>query len=54
MMKTTIVAIIAITTLAVVAMCVGFNGVFLGIALSAISGLGGYEIKKKNDPPKQS
>lgn len=45
MKNTTVIAIICITILSGIAMFVGFNGAFLGIALAAISGLGGYQIR---------
>jgi hypothetical protein len=52
-MNTTTIAILTIGILACVAMLCGFDGVFLATALAAISGLGGYDIKKKNSQPKQ-
>jgi hypothetical protein len=52
-MNTTIVAILTIGILACVAMLCGFDGAFLATALAAISGLGGYQIKKQNNKPKQ-
>jgi len=48
MRQTTVVAIICITVLSVAAIICGFNGAFLAAALAAISGLGGYEIRKTN------
>lgn len=44
---TVIIAIIAVTTLATVALLKGMNGAVLLSAFSIIGGLGGYEIGRK-------
>ena len=41
-----ILAMLCITTLAIVAMVTHTNGVVLGAALAAIAGLGGFAFKK--------
>lgn len=40
----TIIAIIAIATLETIALINGINGALLGFAITAIAGLGGYQI----------
>lgn len=40
-----IVAMICITTLEVLALIKGVNGAILGLAIAALAGLGGYELK---------
>ena len=44
-----IVAIIAVVGLEVYALYKGINGTMLGLAIMAISGLGGYQIKVLRD-----
>ena len=46
---TPIAAIVAILTLEAIALAKGVNGALMGIAIAAIAGLGGYEIKKIKD-----
>jgi len=43
----TIVAILSITALLALALCLGFNGVLLSSGIAVISGLGGYAISRK-------
>ncbi len=47
MRATPIIAIIAIVTLEGIALWQGIDGALLGLALVAISGLGGYELKSR-------
>lgn len=42
----TIVAIICLTAIEITALIMGINGALLGLALAAISGLGGFAIGK--------
>ena len=42
---TPIVAIICITVLEAIALLMGVNGVLFSLAIAALSGLGGYQIK---------
>lgn len=46
----TIIAIIAITILEGFALYQGIDGAILGIAIAAVSGLGGYALKKAPKP----
>lgn len=52
MIWTPIIAIICIAGLEVVALINGVNGALFGIAIAAISGLGGYRIKTLKDKKK--
>lgn len=47
MIPTAVIAILAITALEITAIICGIDGAVFGIAIAAISGLGGYEIHKK-------
>jgi len=38
-------AIIAVAALEVVALCFGYNGTLLALAVAAIAGLGGYNLR---------
>jgi len=49
---TVIVAIVCIAGLEALAMVKGVNGALFGIAIAAISGLGGYQIKIIRDKRK--
>lgn len=53
MIPTAIVAILCITALEVTAILCGVNGAVFGIAIAAISGLGGYEIHKQRAKKEQ-
>lgn len=44
-----VVAMICITALEMVAMVQGFNGLLLTLAIGAVAGLGGYEVKNIKD-----
>ena len=44
-----VVAMICITALEMVAMAQGFNGLLLTLAIGAVAGLGGYEVKNVRD-----
>ena len=56
MLNKTIIAILAVVILEAVAIWRGIDGATLGIAIAAIAGLGGYEVRawqsKKRQPPK--
>ena len=52
MIWTPIIAIITIGILEAIALINGVNGALFGIAIAAISGLGGYEIKVLKDKKK--
>jgi len=47
-----IVAIVCITLLESIALIHGIDGAIFGIAIAAISGLGGYEMHKVRTKPK--
>lgn len=49
MLITPIIAIICIAALEVIAIAQGINGAAIGIAVAAIAGLGGYELKVLRD-----
>jgi len=49
MIWTPIIAIIAIATLEAIALLNNVDGALFGIAIAAISGLGGYQIKVLKD-----
>ena len=52
MKVTPIIAILCITGLEVVALTQGIDGAIFGIAIAAIAGLGGYEVKVWRDKRK--
>ena len=52
MKPTIIVAILCITILEAIALTQHIDGAIFGIAIAAISGLGGYEIKSQRDKKK--
>lgn len=52
MKLTPIFAILCITGLEIVALTTGINGAIFGVAIAAIAGLGGYEIKVLRDKRK--
>lgn len=52
MKVTVIIAILCITALEVVALTQGIDGAIFGVAIAAIAGLGGYEIKAVIDKAK--
>ncbi|NVM22280.1 MAG: hypothetical protein HWN68_10935 [Desulfobacterales bacterium] len=49
MILTPVIAMLCITGLEVVALTNGINGAIFGVAIAAIAGLGGYEIKVLRD-----
>ena len=49
-MNKIIIAIIAITLLEGIALFKGINGAIFSVAIGAIAGLGGYEIRKHTSP----
>jgi len=49
-----IVAILCITILEAMAIWAGIDGALFGIAIAAIAGLGGYQIKSQRDKHKHS
>lgn len=53
MKSTVIIAILCITALEITAMLCGVDGAVFGIAIAAISGLGGYQIHKKRTEAKE-
>lgn len=53
MKLTPIVAIICITGLEIVALTADINGAIFGIAITAIAGLGGYEIRVLQEKKKE-
>jgi len=52
MKPTIIVAILCITILEAIALATGIDGAIFGVAIAAIAGLGGYEIKSQRDKRK--
>lgn len=52
MIKVIIVAMVCITGLEAYALYLGVNGVILSLAVAAIAGLGGYEVKVFRDKGK--
>lgn len=53
MKVTPVIAILCITALEIVAITQGINGAIFGVAVAAIAGLGGYEIKVLRDKRKE-
>jgi len=52
MKPTIIIAILCITILEVCALYNGINGAMFGVAIAAVAGLGGYQVKSIKDKKK--
>ena len=50
---TPIIAILCIASLEALAIMQGVNGALMGVAVAAIAGLGGYELKRLKDQAKK-
>jgi len=44
----TITAIICVTLITITALIMGYNGVLFAVAISAVTGLGGYTLGRRN------
>jgi len=52
MKPTIIISILCITILETAALIMDIDGAMFGVAIAAVAGLGGYQVKSQRDKPK--